>query len=385
MTPAARVQTAIDLIDEILAGTAAEKTLTAWARRSRYAGSKDRRAVRDHVYDVLRRKNSLAQLGGGDSSRQLMIGLMREQGADLERIFDGSAYGSPALEGDELIETTNEGAIDLPDWLVPYMQRSLGDDFAKNEQCLRQRAPVNIRVNSKKGSVEDALQALESEQITCEPNPLSPTAFTAVVGGRKIANSVAYIDGLVELQDASSQFAVDSLPLKSGTKILDYCAGGGGKLLAMAGRVDAEFFAYDANAARMRDLPRRMQRAGVAAQILEQEDCIENAPYDVVFVDAPCSGTGAWRRDPAAKWRFSEADLEGLMNTQDEILAAAAPLVAPNGILAYATCSLLAEENADRVAAFIDQTPGWECSYSRQLTLFDGGDGFFIAHLTRKA
>ena len=199
----------------------------------------------------------------------------------------------------------------------------------------------------------------------------------------KLSGAAAYREGLVELQDAASQAAMEFLPLRDDMRVLDYCAGGGGKALALAGRADARFFAHDANPERMRDLPERARRAGVRINRLGGEDVTGAAPFDLVLCDVPCSGSGTWRRDPDAKWRFTRERLEALTRAQDAILEAAGPLVAGDGVLAYATCSLLSEENTRRIEAFLARHPGWKLRGSHQWELRDGADGFFVAHLCR--
>lgn len=215
------------------------------------------------------------------------------------------------------------------------------------------------------------------------PHPLSPTALEVLQGARRVAASRSYRDGLIELQDAASQAVADALPLAPGGRVLDYCAGGGGKALAIAARADVEVIASDADPARMRDLPARAARAGAAIRMAAQAELAALGPFDLVLCDAPCSGSGAWRRSPEARWRLTPDRLAALLKTQAAILDRAAALVAPGGVLAYATCSLLAEENAGQVARFLDRTPGWSCRRDRTLTPLDGGDGFYFAHLTR--
>ncbi len=384
MTPAARVQTAIELLDEILSGAPAEKTLTSWARRSRFAGSKDRAAVRDHVYDVLRNRNSCVALAGGAlNGRALMIGLLHLNGVDPQTIFTGQGYAPSALEEDEIATPDNTDVVNLPEWIVPHLQASLGESFAENEALLRDRAPVILRVNTRVTDVKDVSEVLENEGIIVKQHVLCSTAFEVLEGPRRVAGSASYQNGLVELQDAASQAAMHNVPMNAGDSVLDYCAGGGGKSLALAARIDGRFFAHDIEPRRMRDLDQRAKRAGVEVVQLSSDDCLKSAPYDVVLADVPCSGTGSWRRDPDAKWRFTSDRLSDLNATQDEILDQAAELTSDTGLLVYATCSLLAEENLDRVHAFLNRAEGWKCVYHRQFSLLDGGDGFFVAHLTR--
>ncbi|SLN35347.1 Ribosomal RNA small subunit methyltransferase B [Roseovarius albus] len=386
MTPAARVQTAIELLDEIQAGAPAEKVLTGWARRSRFAGSKDRAAIRDHVFDVLRQKNSAAQLGGGQSGRALMIGLLRLQGIDLETVFTGANYAPAALNDAETdaarVNPNRPSAIDLPDWIVPPMQAALGDEFGETARLLAQRAPVCLRVNLQKTGVSSAVSALADEGISARASALSPTALIVEEGARSVAGSGAYRDGWVELQDAASQSAMDLLPLEPDMRVLDYCAGGGGKTLAMAGRVKARYFAHDANAARLSDLPERAARAGVDVKIVTQQQ-LRSQTFDLVLCDVPCSGSGTWRRTPGAKWRFSPDDLAELIEVQAEILDKVAMLVRPGGNLVYATCSVLQSENEEQIAQFLQAQNDWRIVNQKRWPVQADGDGFFCAILQK--
>ncbi|WP_050928367.1 RsmB/NOP family class I SAM-dependent RNA methyltransferase [Aestuariivita boseongensis] len=383
MTPAARVQAAIGLLDDILAGQPAEQALTGWARKARFAGSKDRAAVRDHVFDALRCRRSFAALGGSETGRGLMIGAARAQGADLEALFDGSGYGPAPVSAEEQGREPAAGADagDIPDWLWPEFERSLGAHAQEGAAYLRNRAPVFLRANLRKTSRADLIARLQSDGITAIPHDHSPTALEVTQGARQLRNTPTFRDGLFELQDAASQAVTDALPLAMGMTVLDYCAGGGGKTLAMGARADLQLAAHDANPQRMRDLPDRAARAGIAVSILQQIE--PNSRYDLILCDAPCSGSGSWRRAPDGKWILTPERLTALTQTQDQILRAASALVAPGGVLAYATCSVLSRENEDRVAAFLSDRPDWRQEASHRWPLAGGGDGFFLAILRR--
>ncbi len=387
MTPAARVQAAIGILDEILAGAPAERALTGWARRNRYAGSGDRAAVRDHVFDALRCRRSLAALGGAETGRGLMLGACRRDGIDPDTVFSGARFAPPPLTGAERRagRAPRDGAeaLDLPDWLWARFRDSLGDKADDCARVLQGRAPVHLRVNLRKTEVDGAIGALADAGIACTRHPQVDGALVVQAGARRIRSSRAYLDGLVELQDAASQAAVAALPLRDGMRVLDYCAGGGGKTLAMAARADIELVAHDAAPRRMRDLPERARRAGIRVTLADGAAVAAAAPFDLVLCDVPCSGSGTWRRAPEGKWRLTPERLAELAEIQAGIMDRAAGLVAPEGVLAYATCSVLDEENDRQVRAFLRRHAGWSRGWSRSWPVDGAHDGFFLALLTR--
>lgn len=382
MTPAARLSAAIQVLDQILAGEAAEKALTNWGRNNRFAGSGDRAAIRDHVYDALRCRRSFAALGGKDNGRGLVLGGVRSAGLPPDDYFTGEGHAPAPLDPSDEGRVPNEAeALDLPDWIIPLFDASLGSSARDVALAMRSRAPVFLRVNLMRGTREQAIAALRAENIAARPHPLSKTALEVLEGQRKIQNAQAYLDGRVELQDASSQAVVERLPLRDGMRVLDHCAGGGGKTLAMLGLARLRMTAHDISPARMKDLPQRAKRAGVKVTLTERPEA--NTPYDLVFADVPCSGSGSWRRDPQGKWSLTPEKLESLMRTQAQILNRIAPMVAPAGYLAYATCSVLSQENGHQIEAFLQRSPGWKVVDQHQFTPLDGGDGFFSSILTR--
>jgi 16S rRNA (cytosine967-C5)-methyltransferase len=385
MTPAARIATAAEILDAVSDGMAAEQALTRWARGARFAGSKDRAAVRDHVFDALRRWRSAACAGGGTDGRRVMLGLLRLDGADPEEIFTGRGHAPPSLtEAERAGGSPPEGRAgwDMPDWIADRLERAHGvEAAARLAKALRERAPVTLRVNTLKSDVPSALGKLEADGISARPNPLCNTALTVTEGARRIAQGAAYRDGLVELQDAASQAVAALVPLTPEARVLDYCAGGGGKTLALAARMGGgPVVAHDADPRRMRDLPDRAARAGARVERVDHPDSL----YHAVLTDAPCSGSGAWRRSPEAKWRLTPERLSELNSIQDDILDRAAELTAPAGTLVYATCSILAEENDARIDAFLARTTGWHAVLRRAFDPDVDGDGFFTAHLTRR-
>ncbi|MBW4972061.1 RsmB/NOP family class I SAM-dependent RNA methyltransferase [Roseovarius mucosus] len=381
MTPGARVAAAIEVLERIRAGEPAEKALTNWARTARYAGSKDRAALRDHVFSVLRCWRSCAAWGGGEDGRALLLGSLRLQGIDADTIFTGEGHApAPLTEVERVSAVPDATAVrDLPDWLWERFEASLGANAEAAVEALRVRAPIMLRVNARRATRAAAQARLASEGIVTQPVEIARHALQVIDGERKITTSQCYAEGWVELQDGSSQAAMEALELPDGARVLDYCAGGGGKVLALAARVTGAFFAHDAAPQRMRDLPVRAARAGVDVGLLAQPE----GEFDLVLCDAPCSGSGTWRRTPEAKWALTPERLEELTRLQLRILSEAAPLVAPAGRLVYATCSVLKEENQDVIARFARENPEWTVRDMQHWPISETGDGFFLSQLER--
>lgn len=396
MTPGARIAAAVEVLDVMLDGSqqgkAMEQALTGWARGHRFAGSKDRAAIRDHVFGAWRCRRSFAAWGGAETGRGLMIGALRAAGEDPAEVFSGQGYAPVALSDEEIALSGapapgSAEALDCQDWVLPLFEEALGAQAGDVLVQMQARAPIFLRVNLGKTTRAAAISALGDEGIEAQAHELSPTALEVVQGARKIRLSAAFAGGLVELQDAASQAVSDMVPLPEGARVLDYCAGGGGKTLALAGRAGADpqvrFFAFDINAARLKDLAPRAERAGADVTTLSPAELQKAAPFDVVVADAPCSGSGSWRRDPQGKWALTEDRLAELGKLQEDVLARAAELTAANGVLVYMTCSFFAQENLEQVNRFLRAAPEWSLETSRQLTPLEGGDGFFVARLRR--
>lgn len=383
MTPAARHQAAITVLDRVLTGEAAEKALTNWARAARFAGSGDRAAIRDVVFDALRRRDTAAQAGGGLTGRGLVLGLVRQTGTDPDAVFTGQGHAPAALSAAERGLPPPAPGPDLPDWLWPAFQASLGDRAADVAEALRHRAPVTLRVDLSRTTRAVAQTQLAREGILTEANPLSPSALTLTDPARGLTQTSLYAEGLIEMQDAASQAVVDALPLPPKGRVLDFCAGGGGKTLAMAARTRAAMFAHDIAAARLDPLADRAARAGARVTRIAPGQAVRHAPYDLVLCDVPCSGSGSWRRAPEAKWRLTPDALARLCATQAEILDQAAALVALDGCLAYATCSVLLAENEAQADAFATRS-GWTVSSRRRWAPDARGDGFFLALINQR-
>ena len=388
MTPNARIASAILIIDSIIAGDPAEKVLTNWARKSRFAGSSDRSAVRDIVYDCLRSLNSFGTLGGNKTGRGVIIGYLLFSNKEPNLFFNGIGYGPSELTPSELSHidlTQNESSplevLDFPDCLLDELKDSLGESFYSVNNTLKQRAPFYIRVNLSKATLDEVQLILRDEGIETDLDDACVTALKVLSNPRKVKQSVAYKTGLLDIQDLNSQISCRTIPLENGWKLLDFCAGGGGKSLALSDRFSGTIDAYDKDFLRMKDIPVRSDRAGVTINLLSNDDIRTVSSYDLVICDVPCTGSGAWRRNPDAKWTLTTDNYEALKKTQQEILDDASKLVSGNGVLVYMTCSLLKAENSDQVEAFLLRNSDWEIVFQESFPLSNSGDGFFVTHL----
>ena len=385
MTPGARVAAAIEILDMIHDGQAVEKSLTAWARRSRFAGSKDRAAVRDHVFDTVRNWRADAVRGGNGTGRGRMIGRLRALNMDIDALFHGEGHSPEPLTDEEKVAgqgpTEQADVWNMPDWILPELERSLGESAADTAVMLQSRAPITLRVNLGKCNISQAAADLAEIGIETQANPVCSTALSITAGERKLRNSPAYLEGWVELQDASSQAIVADLP--EAEQILDYCAGGGGKALALAAQ-GRKVIAHDINFDRMMDIPARAERAGTSIKLLATDMIKAEGLFDLVLVDAPCTGSGAWRRSPEGKWALTEERLAELTVVQDSILDETVQYVSQGGTLVFGTCSVFKCENEDRISAFLARHSGWKCVKQTRLDVSEMADGFFVAHLTRE-
>jgi 16S rRNA (cytosine967-C5)-methyltransferase len=389
VTPAARVQAAIELLDVIIPaarskGAPADRIIADYFRARRYAGSKDRRAVRDLVYQAIRLCGPVPSSG-----RAALLAVAGQDGA-VAALFDGSPHG-PAPRG-EHEEPAKTGLA--PKWLAAALRAS--DLGGPEIAALLGRAPLDIRVN--------ALKADRGDIDLPEPGePLAAPHGLRFPSGTQVEQWDAYANGLIEVQDLGSQLIIDALPIAPGDTIIDLCAGGGGKTLALAARLGnaASIIAADTDKRRLGNLAPRAARAGAAVDHIVLLDpgremrAIGNwaGKADHVLVDAPCSGSGTWRRSPEGRWRLDPAELARLNALQDHVLDLAAHLVRSGGSIAFVTCSVLDSEGADRITAFLNRHPGWQAEPLtlplgrargggiRLDPLHDGTDGFFIAAL----
>ena len=313
-----------------------------------------------------------------------MIGYLVQGGANLDALFDGVGHAPDPLSPEEKQRIEDPGepdaaaGLDLPGWLIPLWEESLGSDAQGIASVLRDRAPVHLRANLLRNDASALIDRLASHGVGAHRVPLSPTAVEIEGDGRALRSTGIIEEGLAELQDAASQAVADMVP--GAGRILDYCAGGGGKALAVASRTGRTVAAHDADASRMSDLPNRARRAGVNVEVTDRPD----GQFDAVLVDAPCSGSGAWRRQPEAKWRITPERLDELVSLQAAILDEAAGYVAEDGELIYATCSLLTPENRGQIDRFLERHEGWRVVEELILTPLNGGDGFYCARLTQR-
>jgi 16S rRNA (cytosine967-C5)-methyltransferase len=376
MTPAARVAAAIEALADIAAKRVpAGESLKDWGRSHRFAGSGDRSSIGGLVYDSLRRKSSSAWIMADDSARASVIGALkqvRKLDADaVSALFTGDGHAPAPLTGEETQRLRN-GALDdapahvrgdYPEWLAPAFEESFGATAAEEGRALADRAPVDLRVNTLKGNRAKALKALA--HLSPSETPFSPLGLRIAIGadgrGPALSAEPAYAKGLVEVQDEGSQIAALLCGARPGWQALDLCAGGGGKSLALAAAMEnhGQIHATDPDGRRLTPIFERLERAGArnvqvraprgAADILQDLE----AKCDLVLVDAPCSGSGAWRRNPDAKWRMRAGALEQRLRDQREAFEQASKYVKKGGRLVYVTCSVLKPENEDQVAAFL--------------------------------
>jgi 16S rRNA (cytosine967-C5)-methyltransferase len=421
MRDGGRIAAAIEVLGEIeTRHLPAHLALRRWGEGARYAGSKDRAFVSGLVLDALRRRRSIAWMMGEESDRARALGVLRFiWGWAIERLAAAAEepHGPGALTDADRIRLAAPASLDdapasvrgdYPDWLDASLARVFGEGQALEGQALAARAPVDVRVNSLKsdaGHVLKALAPLGAEPLAFPPGAVRIAAPAASERAAPVEAAPAFERGWFEVQDAGSQIAAAVAGEIKGRQVLDFCAGGGGKTLALAAAMGntGQLYAYDSDARRLADTVRRSQRAGVRNLQVRSPidpkalDGLEGR-MDLVFVDAPCTGSGTWRRHPDAKWRLTPQQLERRIAEQDAVLAAAAPFVKSGGRLIYVTCSLLAQENEDRVAAFAATHEGfspaaielegaapWRTAdgFLRLTPGSAGTDGFFVAVLTR--
>jgi 16S rRNA (cytosine967-C5)-methyltransferase len=430
MTPAARISAAIEVLADIEARRRpATDALKDWGLSHRFAGSKDRAAIASLVYDALRRKASAAWLMGEGTPRATVLGMLRlQRGLSVDAISalcSGERFAPEPLtpmERERLETGSLDGAPasvagDFPEWIEPSLQRLFGDDLVPEMQALTARAPLDLRVNTLKVAArEEAHDALP--HLGAVETPLSPFGLRIMPGedgrGPAVQSEPEFLKGWIEIQDEGSQLAALLSAVKPGEQVVDLCAGGGGKTLALASMMEnhGQIYATDNDARRLAPIHDRLTRGGVRnVQVRTprgKADAVEdlNGRIDCVVVDAPCTGIGTWRRNPDAKWRLRPGSLEIRRKEQEAVLDRAAALVKPGGRIVYITCSILPEENDDALASFLDRRQGFsaipapEVLRAAGLQTLDGSvrrtvlglqlsplktgtDGFYVAVLRR--
>jgi 16S rRNA (cytosine967-C5)-methyltransferase len=382
MTPAARLSAAIEVLTELDArARPAADALKGWGLAHRFAGSGDRSAIASLVYDALRRKASSAWIMGSDAPRAILLGALKlARGLDAEAIAkfcDGSRFAPAPLSGDERarLEKAELGDAppyirgDYPEWLDEQLAQTFGDDRAEEGEALAARAPLDLRVNAIQTTREKLLDELA--HLSAVETGWSPVGVRVPLdqSGRHppVTAEPSFQKGWFEVQDEGSQIAAQLTGAKPGEQVLDLCAGSGGKTLALAALMEnhGQVFAFDGDLRRLAPIHDRIKRSDAHnIQVRSPKGKVDvlgdlEAHMDLVLVDAPCTGTGVWRRHPDAKWRMRPGALEIRLREQASLLDQAVRFVKPGGGIAYVTCSLLDAENGAQVRGFIARNPGW--------------------------
>ncbi len=390
MTPSARLQAAIDIVEGLGASAQpADRYIKEWFTTRRFAGSGDRRAVGEMVFRVLRHRASLAWRMQSESPRALLTAALLADDINPESLFTGG-YGPAPLTNEEqaVIAATPAPAPswvkgEYPQWLESELTRRFGDALADEMHAFATRAPVDLRVNSLKAARDDVLAALKIDGFDAQA--IGTLGIRCPPGTRNLDKHALFLSGAFEIQDLAAQTSVELAAVKPGMRVLDLAAGAGGKSLALAAAMQntGEIIASDTRGAALAELEKRAKRAGadiIRAHVLGD---LPTGPFDLVFLDAPCSGSGTWRRQPELKWRLTPGRLSVLAATQDQLLEQAGALAGTAMI--YATCSILPQENEDRVAGFLARNPGFRRVRPdfQASPAASGMDGFYAAFLTR--
>lgn len=422
-----RLAAAIEVLDDIgRRHRPVADALKDWGLSHRFAGGGDRAAIGNIVYDALRRKRSAGWLLGKDTPRAIGFGaLLLEWGQtaqSLNEALEGDKFAPPLLTADEL---TTLGArrladappavrADIPDWCMPLFERAFGTSWVEEGAALATRPPLDLRVNTLKADRGKVLAELAETGARPARIALHGIRIPPIEGDGRHPNvqaEPAFQKGWFEVQDEGSQIAAELAGAEPGMQVLDFCAGAGGKTLALSAAMDnrGQIFAHDAEKARLAPIFDRIRRSeNRNVQIVTRP--AELAPLgrhmDIVLIDAPCTGSGTWRRRPDAKWRLTQRQLDARKGEQETILDAARDFVKPGGLLVYITCSVFDEENGDQVSAFRDRHPGFVPVDHRQLwdsrfagheaamrigaaggislsPLLSGTDGFYFCALRR--
>ena len=406
MTPAARLSAAIELIDTIdTQRIPAAKALKEWGTAHRYAGSGDRAAISGLIWDVLRRRASSAWLMGADTPRARMLGMLRLErkldAAGIAALCDGGRFAPAQLSDAEHAALTSRSltdapaqiAGDYPEWLDGYLAKVFGEDRVAEATAMASRAPLDLRVNTLKAKREKVQASLA--HLGAKPTPWSPIGLRIELGADArnpgIHAEEGFIKGAVEVQDEGSQLAALLSAAKPGAQVIDLCAGAGGKTLALAAMMQGKgrLIATDHDKRQLAPIHERLSRAGVHNADVRtprgDDDPLGDirASADLVLIDAPCTGTGTWRRNPDAKWRMRPGALDVRLKEQVAVLDRAAALVKPGGRIAYVTCSVLPPENGEQIRAFVTRHPEFAVVPPRKTVsaLWDRSEDFAAAAL----
>jgi len=432
MTPSARLSAAIEVLAEIEARRRpVADALKDWGLSHRFAGSGDRAAIAGLVYDALRRKSSAAWLMGEATPRASLLGMLRrERGLDAQAmaaLCNGSRHAPPPLSDREAAALAHDALTgapahiegDYPEWLDSHLARVFGDERAAEGAALASRAPLDLRVNTLAAERDQPLAKLE--HLNAAPTRWSPIGIRIRLAAEAKSPAIhaepVFLKGQIEIQDEGSQLAALLADAKPGEQVVDLCAGAGGKTLALAAAMEnrGQIYATDLDKRRLAPIHARLERAGARdVQVRTptgRGDILADLAgrADLVMIDAPCTGTGAWRRNPDAKWRIRPGALAERLNEQQAVLERAATLVKSGGRIAYVTCSVLAEENNDQVGSFLARHPDFSVEkpadvakvlgeraylFARAALISDQGllmtprrtdtDGFFVSMLRRR-
>jgi 16S rRNA (cytosine967-C5)-methyltransferase len=406
MTPAARLAAAIEVFGAIEAERRpAADALKSWGLTHRFAGSGDRAAIAGLVYDALRRRASSAYLMGADTPRAILLGMLKNErhiGTNaIAQLADGGRYAPEALTDDErarLDTVSLDGAPpyvagDYPEWLEPRFDCAFGADRIAEGAALASRAPLDLRVNTLKADREAVAMMLSDLQP--EPSRWSPwglrVRLAADAKSPALHAEPAFLKGMIEVQDEGSQLAALFSAPQPGEQVVDLCAGAGGKTLALAAMMQnkGQVFATDDDKRRLAPIHERLKRSGARNVQVRTPKSVGDAiadlagRIDLVLIDAPCTGTGAWRRNPDAKWRMRPGALDQRAKEQADILDRAVPLLKAGGRIAYVTCSVLDEENGAQVRAFRSRHPQFSVKPPAEVASALGERAFMFAKAAR--
>lgn len=423
-----RLAASIEVLDDIeRRHQPAADALKDWGGSHRFAGSADRAAIGNIVYDALRRKRSAGWLLDSTDARALALGALALEwgldGAAINEALESDRFApSPlsetelsALSSRNLSDAPDAVRADCPDWCVPLVEEAFGDGWVDELQALAGRPPLDLRVNSLRADRDKVLGELAETGAAAIGILPDAIRIASVEGGGRHPNVQArpvFKDGWFEVQDLGSQIVAELAGAKPGMQVLDYCAGAGGKTLALAVAMEnsGQIFAHDADRKRLAPIFDRLRRAGCRnVQALDGAAGLGalEGQMDLVLVDAPCTGSGTWRRRPDAKWRLTDSQLDVRLGEQTAILAAASRHVKPGGRLVYITCSIFPQENGHRIAGFMEANPDFalvepaghwreklgdnaaKARFTREGVVLtpatSGTDGFFCSVLRRTA